>query len=105
MKTVNRGFILVRPAQPMIEWSKQFEEFFVLDENSEPSVYLIEEDFMDEEPLLKASFKEIFLNELNTITDDESSFPEIKWDVFCDWFKVEAGTSVFDVHSSDLKRD
>lgn len=103
MKTVNRGFFTVRPAQPMIKWSEQFDEFLVLDEFSEPTVYLIEEDFMEEEPILKSHFKKIFLNELNTISDDESLYPEIKWEIFSEWFTVEAGTSVFDLESSDLK--
>lgn len=95
----------MRPAQPMIEWSKQFDEFLILDESCEPSVYLIEEDFMDEEPILKSHFKKIFLNELNTISDDKTLYPEIKWEVFSEWFAVEAGTSVFDLETADLKRD
>lgn len=93
----------MRPAQPMIKWSEQFDEFLALDEFSEPSVYLIEEDFMDEEPILKSHFKKIFQNELNTISEDESLYPEIKWEVFCEWFSVDAGTSVFDLESSDVK--
>ncbi len=89
----------------MIEWSEKIDEIFSLDADSEPSVYLIEEDFMDEEPILKSHFKKIFVNELNSISEDESTYPEIKWDVFNEWFEVISGTSVFDLESSDLKRD
>ena len=95
----------MKAAKPMIEWSEKIDEVFALDENSEPTVYLIEEDFMDEEPILKSHFKKIFTNELNAISDDESTYPEIKWDIFNAWFEVESGTSVFDLEASDLKRD
>lgn len=105
MKTANRGFIIVKAAKPMIEWSEKIDEVFALDKNSEPSVYLIEEDFMDEEPILKSHFKKIFTNELNAVTDDDSTYPEIKWEVFNDWFEIVAGTSVFDLETSDLRRD
>ena len=95
----------MKAAKPMIEWSENIDEVFALDENSEPTVYLIEEDFMDEEPILKSHFKKIFTNELNAISDDESTYPEIKWDIFNAWFEVVSGTSVFDLEASDLKRD
>lgn len=103
MKTANRGFLIVRPLKPMIDWSAQFDELIALDVNSEPTVYLIEEDFIDEEPILKANFKNIFVNELSAVSEEESTFPEIKWEIFQEWFDVEAGTAVFDLEKSDLK--
>ena len=105
MKTVNRGSVIVTPAKPMIEWSKQFDELLALDDTSEPTVYLIEDGFMDEEPILKANFKKIFLNELSVISDDESTFPEIKWEVFNEWFVIDTGTAVFDLDTSNIKAD
>ena len=89
----------------MIEWSEKIEGIFPLDSQSEPSVYLIEDDFIDEEPILKANFKKIFLNELNAVTNDDSLYPEIKWEVFVEWFDIVTGTAVFDLKNTDLKCD
>lgn len=89
----------------MIEWSEKIEGLFPLDSQSEPSVYLIEDDFIDEEPILKANFKKIFLNELNAVTNDDSLYPEIKWELFVEWFDIVTGTAVFDLKNTDLKCD
>lgn len=89
----------------MIEWSEKIEGIFPLDSQSEPSVYLIEDDFIDEEPILKANFKKIFLNELNAVTNDDSLYPEIKWELFVEWFDIVTGTAVFDLKNTDLKCD
>lgn len=105
MKTVNRGYFLVKASIPMIEWSEKIEGIFPLDSQSEPSVYLIEDDFIDEEPILKANFKKIFLNELNAVTNDDSLYPEIKWELFVEWFDIVTGTAVFDLKNADLKCD
>lgn len=102
MKIINRGFIIVRAKQAMIDWCNQFEDEFVMDEGAEPTVYLIEEDFIDEEPLLKQHYKSIFLNELSAVNEDDSEYPEIKLEVFQDWFEIEFGTSVFDTQKSNI---
>ena len=64
MKFVNRGYMLVKPTQLFIDWATEKDETSFLSlEFSEGNIYLIEEDFMDEEPILKANFKAIFQNE------------------------------------------
>ena len=49
MKIVNRGYIIIRPKQPFIDWAIKQDEEYELDEFSEPNVYLIEEDFFEDD--------------------------------------------------------
>jgi hypothetical protein len=105
MKIVNRGYLIVRPLQPFIEWALDQDEETFMDENVEASIYLVEEDFFEDEPVIEANFKKIFLNELEAVTDDESKYPPIRMELFKEWFKVEAGNNVFDGEKSDLLAD
>ena len=105
MKIVNRGFITVRPKQAFINWANQQDDEFQIDLDAEPSIYLIEEDFFDSDPIIESNFKEIFLCELEAVSDDEQHFPEIKMSVFKEWFSVEVGSTVIDLQKEDLIRD
>lgn len=105
MKIVNRGFITVRPKQAFVEWANQQDEEFQIDLNAEPSVYLIEEDFFDVEPIIESKFKQIFLCELDAVSDNEEGFPEIKMSVFKEWFSLEVGSMVIDLEKDQLSRD
>lgn len=108
---VNRGFMVVRPKQAYIEWANQFDDEFKLDAEAlneiEPTVYLIEEEeFFDTEPILKKHFKKIFLSELEAACEeDEAEFPDIKLEVFNEWFSVEFGTIVLDTLDSQLTKE
>ena len=107
MKIVNRGFIIIKPRQAFWDWANQFEEEESFSEahDSEASVYLIEEDFMDIEPLLDKHFKKIMKNELAGVADEED-FPEkITLELFLEWFHIDFGSSVFDTEKSDLKSE
>jgi len=103
MKIIDRGYLNVKGRQPFIAWVEQVGEGLFIDEESESNVYLVEEDFFEVEPIVKANFKKIFLNELECISDDESLFPEIKLEVFLEWFNVDAGTMVFDCEKGGVK--
>ncbi len=105
MKIVNRGYILVTPKQPFIDWAQKQDEEIELFGEVEPSVYLIEEDFYDDEPIIKANFKSIFYNELDAVSETDDDYPSIDLETFMTWFDVKLGSSVFDTQSSDLKRD
>lgn len=107
MKIVNRGFISVQPKQAFWDWANEFEsEFdFSEDNNVEPNIYLIEDDFMEVEPLIEQNFKVIFSNELSVITENEEDWPKNrKLEDFLNWFVIDFGTTVFDLKKSDLKR-
>lgn len=103
MKIVNRGYISVKPLKPFIDWVNKIEDEFYIDENTEPNVYLIDEDFFDAAPVLEANFKKIFRNELIAISEDEENYPEISLVNFNSWFKAEVGSSVFDCDSRGIQ--
>ena len=44
MKLINRGFLLAKPKTAFIEWATQIDPELMMDENSEGSLYLIEEE-------------------------------------------------------------
>ena len=102
MKIVNRGYISVKAKQPYIDWVNEIEGEDVIDTETEANIYLIDEDFFDEEPVIKANFKTIFRNELIAISEDEESYPTINLETFNDWFEIELGASVFDCVTGGL---
>jgi hypothetical protein len=97
MKIVDRGFITVKPKQAFVDWANQQDDEFQIDLNSEPSVYLIEEDFFEVEPIIEKNYKIIFECELAAVSDDEEGFPEINMSIFKEWFSVEVGSTVIDL--------
>lgn len=105
MKISNRGYILVQAKQPFLDWANQFEEDIILTDaiDLEPNIYLIEDDFIELEPVLKSYYKKIFINELSSVTDDEEDFPEINEANFEDWFDVIIGSTVFDTQKTNYQ--
>ena len=57
MKFVNRGYLIVQAKEPFMSWANQYDEDFTVDGVLEPNIYLIEEDFFEEEPIIKANFR------------------------------------------------
>jgi hypothetical protein len=104
MKTVNRGYFLVEPKQAFCEWAKLNDPDFDFDESDdlEGSLYLIEEDFLEYEPLIEQHFKKIFMNECLAIVEDEDQIPKPTLPLFLEWFQVRIGGSVFDTLPTDL---
>ncbi len=108
MKIVNRGFLTVRHLQPFWEWANQFNEDIQFSEEDgvEPNCYLIEEDFMDIEPVIEQNFKKIFKNELEMACEEEANWPEkLTLELFLSFFDIELGTTVFDLQKSDLRAE
>ena len=95
---LDRGYIIVETKQQFIDWLMKHEdtEPIKLDE-IEPTVYLIEDDFMDDELVLKNSFAEIFMYELESTSVHESNWPLITLDQFQEFFNVKIGVSVYDI--------
>lgn len=106
MKIVNRGFITITPKKPFIDWANEFENDIFFDENDElePTLYLIEDDFIENEQIILANFKQIFKNELSMITEDEKDHPEITEKKFNEWFTITIGTTTIDLLKSDIKK-
>ncbi len=105
MKIVNRGFISVRPKQAFVEWANQQDDEFKIDINAEPSIYLIEEDFFEVDPIIESKYKSIFLCELAAVSDNEDGFPEIKLGIFKEWFALELGSTVIDLEDNQLQTE
>jgi hypothetical protein len=108
MKLVNRGFILVKPKQPFLTWANGLDDVIQFDDadEMEGNCYLIEDDFLELEPVIERNFKSIFTHELLAVTDDESEWPtERKMENFNDWFHVEAGSIVVDLQKTNLISD
>ena len=97
--------MVVSPKPSFIEWANKHDEDFSDLVDNEPSVYLIEEDFYDDEAVLKANFKGVFRNELLAVTEDESQFPSITMEEFEKFFSVQMGSTVFDTEKTDLIAD
>ncbi len=106
MKIVNRGYLIVSPNKPFFDWANDFEEDIFFDENDqvEPTLYLIDEDFIESENVIRDNFKKIFSNELNMVTENTEDHPKITQELFHQWFTVIDGTTVFDLQSNDLKK-
>lgn len=105
MKLVNRGFLLVKPKKAFLDWANQFEEeeiVFSSNDDCEGSIYLIEEDFFEVEPILEKNFKKIFKNELDAVADEEYWPENLSLELFNDWFLCDFGNSVFDTQKLDL---
>lgn len=106
MKIVNRGYITVAPNKPFWDWANEFESDmeFSVEDDVEPNVYLITEEFFEIEPVIEQYFKKIFKNELAMITESEEDWPQDRtMELFLKWFTLEVGSTVFDLEKSDLK--
>lgn len=108
MKIVNRGYIVVTPTKLFWDWANQFEDDmeFNTEDDLEPNIYLIVEEFFDVEPIIEQNFKKIFSNELSMITENESDWPaDRSMDIFLEWFDLEIGSTVFDLEKDNLKSE
>ena len=77
MKLVNRSYLIIHPKNPFWEWAAGIDNEIVYNssDDTEGTLYLIEEDFFDIEPIIEKHFKKIFINELSSITDEEENWP------------------------------
>ena len=105
MNVLNRGFMTVSPKKAFWDWANTIdtEMQFSVEDDIEPTVYLITEDFFDVEPLIEQHFKKIFKNELFAITEKEELWPaDRNIDVFLEWFDLNIGSMVFDLEKSNI---
>lgn len=106
MKVLNRGFIIVSPKPIfMKEALNNSETDLISSENPEPSIYLIEEDFWDDETVLKKYFKRIVIGETTQMdTKNDDLLSKIKFDNIHDYFKITMGSLVFDLDDRPVER-
>lgn len=106
MNLVNRGFIFIKPRPAFIEWAHQIDPELLIDEQAEGSVYLIEEEFWDDELVIKHYAKKIAAQEMSAITADETLW--IQWnnmEEFEALFSVELGCSCIDLLALPLAKE
>ena len=105
MKIVNRGYVIVWSQVDFWKWAQQIDsDVEMLEfEDLEPNIYLITDDFFEIEPILEQYHKKIFATELSMISDDELDWPKDRnLELFLRWFRVELGSTVFDLEKNTL---
>jgi hypothetical protein len=104
MKILNRGFIKITPTETFISWAKTVsEETPFFDNIPEPTIYLIEDDFWDDEKILEKYFKKIAKQEFQAFEEDKENQPQIPdLDLFRVYFNFELGTFVYDLLNDSL---
>ena len=106
MNLVNRGFIFVKARPAFIEWAKQIDPDLLIDEQAEGSVYLIEEEFWDDELIVKNYAKKITRYEFGSITEEEELW--LKWTTTEDFealFSLEIGCTCLDLRKEPLHKE
>lgn len=107
MGLLNRGFIIVSPKHDFIsQILLQTQSDSVLaPRHPEPSIYLIEEDFWDDELVLKKYYKKILKAEIKQIEAEKKiTLPNINFDNLHDFFEITMGSLVFDLEDRSIER-
>lgn len=105
MNIVNRGYLLIIYQQSFLDWSNQFNEVEYKEGELEPSVYLIEEEFMEEDKLIEGLFKKVMRVEFVSVTEDEDQWPEISREEFDRLFTYVSGSTVIDTIKNAIHRE
>ena len=98
---INRGAIILRPAQPFLEWAAGLDDSNILpDAAGEQTVYLVPEwdDDKGQERVLKRVYRELFERELFGWHTDESRWPRVRGlREFRKWFRIEMHSLIEDL--------
>ncbi len=107
MNILNRGFISVKPTTEFLNWKKSHSiEELIEPEIPEATVYLIEDEFWDEEEILKKYFKKIAKQEFLGCSEIVESFPSVESvEDFLNFFTVEFGTFVIDLLKNPINSE
>jgi hypothetical protein len=106
MNLVNRGFIFVKARPVFIKWAQTIDPDLLIDEQAEGSVYLIEEEFWDDELILKTYAKKIASHEFGSITEAEELWlPWTTIEEFEALFTVELGCTCLDLRKEPLQKE
>jgi hypothetical protein len=98
IKILNRGFISVKPKTLFYkEAEKELQEKLMHISEPEATIYLIEEDFWDNESVLKKNYKKILECEKRQLSPSKKlELTEIKVDCLNDFFTFSFGNLVVD---------
>ena len=106
MTLLNRGFIIVSPKPVFINDIVKLKADAIMTPNdSEPSIYLIEEDFWDDEAVLRKYYKKIVAAEIDQLgLNNEELKSKINLDNIHEYFKISMGSLVFDLEDRSIER-
>jgi hypothetical protein len=106
MKLINRGFLLAKPKTAFIEWATQIDPELMMDEDSEGSLYLIEEEFWDDDLIIEKYAKKIWAQECSNIEEDPKNWPALsETQTFTHFFHTELGCTVIDLLKEPLEQE
>jgi len=98
---LNRGVVIVRPAQPFLDWAASLDDSGMApDPDDEQTVYLIPgyEDEDEAWEILEDFYAEIFERELFGWHTDEEAWPQDRdLEMFKRWFQIELHSVVEDL--------
>ena len=105
MKVLNRGFIIVSPKPVFIHEAHANSDAAILSpDHPEPSIYLIEEDFWDDEVILKKYYKRIVDGETKQYGLENNGHQlDINFENIHDYFNISLGSMVFDLDHRPLE--
>jgi len=109
MFLINRAAVIVKAKKPFVDWINYTDgpKFTLKTVNRECHVYLISEHDTPEqlEEILEVIYEEIFATELGGFCTDQSQWPEINYELFCKWFKIEVNSMVFDPYEDEIEKE
>jgi len=105
IKILNRGFISVTPKPFFYEAAaKEMNEEVFTFKNAEPTIYLIEEDFWDNETVLKKHFKKIIATEKRQLNPSHNlKLDQINIENVGEYFTFRFGNLVIDNEDSGIE--
>ena len=105
IKILNRGFISVTPKSSFYdEVAKELDDFMAEFTNPEPTIYLIEEDFWDNDSVLKKHFKKILSCEKRQLSPmHQLELTEITAEKMNQYFTFSFGNLVIDNEESGIE--
>lgn len=106
MKIINRGFIQVKPKQNFIDWAIQIEPDLLMDTDSEATLYLVEEDFWDDEQIIKKYALKIWKQECQSICEENELWPSINDALEVgNYFDFDLGCTVIDLLNESIQSE
>lgn len=106
MNLINRGFIQIKPTLKLVEWAANKNPALLLDDDAEATIYLIEEEFWDDDVILKKYGKQIAQQEFESLGFEIADWPEtFELDDFLSWFSCELGCTCIDLLKEPLQKE
>jgi hypothetical protein len=113
MKSINRQVAVIKPKEPYVAWINSLPDMIddpssIESLNNDCTALLLPHFDDDEESIkfIKQIHNKIFEIELESWSTDKKTWPKNKnYILFCDWFKVEFHSEVFDFGEGAVEID